>query len=64
MLWHFYCSPINVFALWLSGYGICGTSGEAEETPRLPSYSMVQLVETGHLNSDVRGQVIFCKQCI
>ena len=21
MLWHFYCSPINVFVLWLSGYG-------------------------------------------
>ena len=19
-LWHFYCSPINVFVLWLSGY--------------------------------------------
>ena len=20
MLWHFYCSPINIFVLWLSGY--------------------------------------------
>ena len=19
-LWHFYCSPVNVFVLWLSGY--------------------------------------------